>query len=50
LGAGILPNNTGNLAGWIVNPQHIKPGNFMPPTDLTAAELQALLAYLATLE
>jgi cytochrome c oxidase subunit 2 len=50
LGAGILPNNTGNLAGWIVNPQHIKPGNLMPPSDLTSAELQALLAYLALLE
>jgi cytochrome c oxidase subunit 2 len=50
LAAGILPNNRGNLAGWIVNPQHIKPGNLMPPTNLTGQELQLLLDYLATLE
>lgn len=51
LGAAILPNNVGNLGGWIANPQHLKPGNLMPPTtDLTGAELQALLAYLQTLE
>lgn len=50
LGAGVIENNLGNLGGWIVNPQHIKPGNLMPPADLTSVELQALLAYLATLE
>jgi cytochrome c oxidase subunit II len=50
LGAGILENNPGNLAGWIVDPQHIKPGNLMPPTNLESADLQALLAYLSTLE
>jgi cytochrome c1 len=32
-----------------MDPQHIKPGNYMPPADLTGTELQALLAYLATL-
>jgi cytochrome c oxidase subunit 2 len=50
LGAGILANNPGNLAGWIVDPQRIKPGNQMPPMDLTGEELQAVLAYMATLE
>jgi cytochrome c oxidase subunit II len=49
IGAGILENNRGNLAGWIVDPQTFKPGNLMPPTNLTGAELQALLAYLDTL-
>ena len=29
LGAGILENTTGNLAGWIVDAQAIKPGNHM---------------------
>jgi cytochrome c oxidase subunit II len=50
LGAGALPNNPGSLSGWIANPQHIKPGNLMPASNLTGSELQALLAYLATLE
>lgn len=50
LAAGILPNEQTNLANWIVNPQHSKPGNLMPPTPLTDADLQALLAYLATLQ
>jgi cytochrome c oxidase subunit 2 len=50
LGAGILENTTGNLAGWIVDAQAIKPGNKMPPMDLSGEELQALLAYMETLE
>lgn len=50
LGAGILNNNRGNMAGWIIDPQHIKPGNLMPPTALNSEDLQALLAYLDTLE
>lgn len=50
LAAGMLVNNIGNLAGWIADPQHIKPGNLMPSTELSSVELQALLAYLATLE
>ncbi len=49
LGAGILPNNRGTLGGWTINSQHIKPGNRMPPMNLSGAELQALLDYLATL-
>lgn len=50
LAAGILENNVGNLGGWLMNPQHIKSGNLMPATLLTGEELQALLAYLQTLE
>lgn len=50
LAAGMLPNNRGNLAGWIVDPQAIKPGNLMPGTDLSGDELQALLVYLESLE
>jgi cytochrome c oxidase subunit 2 len=51
LGAGAFENNMGNLSGWIVDPQQMKPGNLMPASsDLTGPELQALLAYLATLE
>jgi cytochrome c oxidase subunit 2 len=50
LAAGSLENNTGNLAGWIMDPQHIKPGALMPPAQLTGQQLQELLAYLATLK
>ena len=46
LGAGTLPNTRGNLAGWILDPQSAKPGNLMPPMDLSGPELQALLDYL----
>lgn len=50
IGAGILPNTPGNLAGWIINAQAIKPGNFMPPMDLDPDQLQAILAYFQTLQ
>ncbi|HJR35130.1 MAG TPA: cytochrome c oxidase subunit II [Gemmatimonadales bacterium] len=49
IGAGTLPNTRGHLAGWIVDPQQIKPGVRMPPNALDPQDLQALLAYLATL-
>ena len=46
IAAGTLPNNAGNLAGWIVDPQRIKPGTHMPANELQPADLQALVAYL----
>ena len=49
LGAGTLPNNVGNLAAWIADPQGIKPGCRMPPNELSGDDQQALLAYLETL-
>jgi cytochrome c oxidase subunit II len=49
IAAGTLPNTRGNLAGWIVDPQRIKPGAKMPPNQLDPADLRALLAYLETL-
>jgi cytochrome c oxidase subunit 2 len=50
IAAGTLPNNTGNLAGWILDPQRIKPGTKMPPNQLDPESLRALLAYLGTLK
>lgn len=50
LGAATIPNSPGYLAGWIVDSQHIKPGNGMPPNSLAAEDLQALLAYLGRLK
>ncbi len=50
IAAGTLPNTRGNLAGWIVDPQRIKPGARMPPNQLEPDDLHALLAYLETLQ
>ena len=49
IAAGTRPNTRGNLAGWILDPQSIKPGTRMPPTALSSADLHALLAYLESL-
>jgi cytochrome c oxidase subunit 2 len=50
IGAATLPNTRGHLAGWVVDPQRIKPGVRMPPNELSAEDLQALLAYLGRLQ
>jgi cytochrome c oxidase subunit II len=50
IAAGTAPNTRGYLAGWIADPQHLKPGAKMPATGLSAGDLQAVLAYLETLE
>jgi cytochrome c oxidase subunit 2 len=49
LAAATLPNTPANLAGWIADPQGIKPGNQMPANPLAAADRQAVLAYLESL-
>lgn len=50
LAAGVLDNTVGNLGGWLIDPQHLKSGNLMPASLLTSEELQAMLAYIQTLE
>lgn len=51
LGAGTARNARGNLAGWIVNPHGLKPGNLMPAAaNISGEDLQALLVYLETLQ
>ena len=50
IAAGTAPNTRGYLAGWIADPQHLKPGAKMPATGLSAEELQAVLAYVETLK
>jgi cytochrome c oxidase subunit 2 len=50
IAAGTLPRNTGNLAAWIADPQHIKPGNLMPKTSLRSDELIAIVHYLEQLQ
>lgn len=50
IGGALLPNTRGNLAGWIADPQAIKPGIKMPRTYLEAEDLQALVSYLESLK
>ena len=46
LGARTLVNVRGNLAGWILDPQGIKPGNRMPAVTMEPDDFHALLAFL----
>ncbi len=46
LAAATLENTPENFMRWATDPQAIKTGVEMPPTDLTEEELDALLAYL----
>jgi cytochrome c oxidase subunit 2 len=50
IGAGTLPNTRGNLGGWVVDPQAIKPGVRMPSNQLEPKDLRALLDYLQSLK
>jgi len=49
LGAGTLANSREHLATWIRDPQSVKPGNQMPPSALSADDLESLVSYLETL-
>jgi cytochrome c oxidase subunit 2 len=50
IAAGTLPNNKGNLAGWITDPQSVKPGNHMATIALNPTDLEPLLDYLESLK
>jgi cytochrome c oxidase subunit 2 len=50
LAAGTLPNNKGNLGGWISDPQSIKPGNHMATIAVNSEDLQPLLEYIEGLK
>jgi len=50
IAAATLLNGPGQLGGWILDPQHVKPGNRMPATNLSGPELQSLIAYLLSLK
>ena len=50
IAAGTLPNTPGNLGGWIVNPQQIKPGNHMATIAVKSEDLQPLIDYLESLK
>ena len=50
IAAELLPNNAGSLAGWITDPQRMKPGTLMPPTALKGEDLGDLVTYLQSLQ
>jgi cytochrome c oxidase subunit II len=50
IGSLTVPNNSANLARWIVEPDKVKPGNLMPPTSLSPDDLAAVIAYLQGLQ
>ena len=45
-----LANTPANLAKWIRDPQHVKPGNRMPALNLTPQQIDALVPYLEGLK
>jgi cytochrome c oxidase subunit II len=49
LAAGTMPNTRARLMAWIVDPQQVKPGSYMPPTNLDAETLHAITHYLESL-
>ena len=50
IAAGTLPNNLGYLSAWISDPQHVKPGAFMPRLDMSGPELAQLRDFLEQLQ
>lgn len=47
---GVLENTEENIKAWLANPQALKPGSQMPNLGLPQDEIDALAAYLQTLE
>jgi cytochrome c oxidase subunit 2 len=50
IASGIVPNNHENLRLWIQKPEAIKPGCLMPAMGLSEHELDAVTAYLESLQ
>ena len=50
LGAGVLANNTENLAKWMQNPQKFKPGINMPNMRLSNEDARDIAIYLESLK
>jgi cytochrome c oxidase subunit 2 len=50
IAAGALRNDPSSMRAWLSNPQAIKPGNHMPLMNLQDDQLQALTAYLGSLQ
>ncbi len=50
LGANLMANTPENVAKWIENPGHMKPGALMPDLGMRGEQTKALAAYLTSLK
>ena len=50
IGSGIAANNPANLREWIRDPDHFKKGCLMPAMQLSDEQIDAVVAYLSTLQ
>src|SRR3954453_7945608 len=50
IASGTLPTNVADVAAWVRDPQHYKPGSQIPPTRLIDDDTQALSQYLVSLK
>ena len=50
IAANTLSNTPGNLGGWILDPQTVKPGNHMATIAVNSQDLQPLIDYLESLK
>ncbi|HET7876590.1 MAG TPA: cytochrome c oxidase subunit II [Methylomirabilota bacterium] len=50
LAANLMPNSPENVAKWIENPSHMKPGARMPDLGIRGEQAKALAAYLLSLK
>lgn len=50
IAGGVIPLTTENLRSWIEDPDDLKPGALMPPSTMDDEDLDALVAYLESLQ
>jgi len=50
IASGIASNNRANLFDWIKDPDHLKKGSLMPAMQLSDDQIDAVVAYLSTLQ
>ena len=50
IASGIAANNADNLRDWIKDPDHLKKGSLMPAMQLSDDQIDAVVAYLSTLQ
>ncbi len=50
IAGGVLTNTPDNLTQWLTNPQSVKPGSDMPDLGLSPDQVNALVAYLDSLQ
>jgi cytochrome c oxidase subunit 2 len=49
IAAGLLPNTPAHMAGWLRDPDSVKPGALMPDLNLSEARIDSLVSFLHSL-